>query len=128
MALPKSNLASLCIGGASPKLNCSDMPLPSSVASLRDRTVEFNGLVERLQRQNPSLQVSSNASDALSKEGVSSSIQKEFAKKAAEIGHGIHRTSLKLQKLAALAKRTSMFDDSSNEVDELTGMIKQDIQ
>jgi syntaxin 5 len=104
------------------------MPLPSSVASLRDRTVEFNDLVERLQRQNPSLQVSSNASDALSKERGNSSIQKEFAKKAAEIGHGIHRTSLKLQKLAALAKRTSMFDDSSNEVDELTGMIKQDIQ
>lgn len=104
------------------------MPLPSSVTSLRDRTIEFNAFVERLQKQNPALPLSSNSSDALTNKESNYSIQKEFAKKAAEIGHGIHRTSLKLQKLAALAKRTSMFDDSSNEVDELTGMIKQDIQ
>jgi syntaxin 5 len=32
---------------------------------------------------------------------------------------------LKLQKLAQLAKRSSMFDDPAQEVDELTGLIKQ---
>jgi hypothetical protein len=55
-------------------------------------------------------------------------MQSEFSRRAADIGHGIHRTSLKLQKLAQLAKRTSMFDDNTSEVEELTGMIKQDIQ
>jgi syntaxin 5 len=44
------------------------------------------------------------------------------------VGHSIHRTSLKLQKLAQLAKRTSMFDDPAAEVNELTYVIKQDIQ
>jgi hypothetical protein len=54
--------------------------------------------------------------------------QSEFAKKASQIGLAIHKTSLKLQKLAQLAKRTSMFDDPSAEIDELTGIIKHDIQ
>jgi syntaxin 5 len=35
---------------------------------------------------------------------------------------------MRLQKLAQLAKRTSMFDDPSREIDEMTGIIKQDIQ
>jgi hypothetical protein len=39
--------------------------------------------------------------------------QSEFAKRASQIGLSIHKTSLKLQKLAQLAKRTSMFDDPS---------------
>lgn len=52
----------------------------------------------------------------------------EFAKKAADIGLGIHKTSAKLQKLAQLARRTSMFDDPAQEIAELTGVIKQDIQ
>ncbi len=60
-------------------------------------------------------------------ESTKSQIQQhsDFARKAAEIGHGIHKTSLKLQKLAQLAKRSSMFDDPAQEVDELTGLIKQ---
>jgi syntaxin 5 len=53
--------------------------------------------------------------------------QSEFARRAAAIGLAIHRTTLKLQKLAALAKRTSMFDDPTAEIDELTGAIKGDI-
>ena len=54
--------------------------------------------------------------------------QSEFAKKASAIGLSISKTSAKLQKLAQLAKRTSMFDDPSSEIDELTGILKQDIQ
>lgn len=52
----------------------------------------------------------------------------EFAKAASGIGMGIHKTSAKLQKLAQLAKQTSMFDDPAQEISELTGIIKQDIQ
>lgn len=54
--------------------------------------------------------------------------QSQFASRASQIGLAIHKTSAKLQKLAQLAKRTSMFDDPSQEIDELTGIIKQDIQ
>jgi syntaxin 5 len=54
--------------------------------------------------------------------------QSEFTKQASHIGLSIHKVSAKLQKLAQLAKRTSMFDDPSTEIDELTGIIKQEIQ
>lgn len=53
--------------------------------------------------------------------------QKAFAAKASRIGMSIHTTSQKLQKLAQLAKRTSMFDDPTQQINELTVVIKQDI-
>lgn len=120
------------------------MPLPQP-SSLRDRTPEFLAIAERLQKQ-PGFAPPPAANGAGASAGPSSSGQasastsagasnsrtpgqhSEFAKRAAEIGHAIHRTSLKLQKLAQLAKRTSAFDDPAQEVDELTGIIKQDIQ
>jgi len=54
--------------------------------------------------------------------------QSEFARRAAQIGLGIHSTSQKLQKLAQLARRTSMFDDPAEEINELSTVVKQDIQ
>ena len=54
--------------------------------------------------------------------------QSEFARRAAKIGMGIHSTSQKLQKLAQLARRTSMFDDPAEEISELSTVVKQDIQ
>lgn len=104
------------------------MPLPQA-ASLRDRTPEFLAIVERLQKQQ-GIPPTQSAGPSTGLQGQRLAIQQhsEFAKKAADIGHGIHRTSLKLQKLAQLAKRTSMFDDPTAEVEELTGIIKQDIQ
>lgn len=41
---------------------------------------------------------------------------------------GIHSTSQKLQKLAQLAKQTSMFDDPAQEINELATVVKHDIQ
>lgn len=109
------------------------MPLPS-VTSLRERTSEFTAIVERLKKQ-PGFASSSviqqngaASTSSVSDPRVQLQQNSEFARKAAEIGHSIHRTSLKLQKLAQLAKRSSMFDDPAAEVDELTGIIKQDIQ
>ncbi len=54
--------------------------------------------------------------------------QSEFASHAARIGQGIHKTSQKLLKLSQLAKRTSKFDDPAEEINELSGLIKKDIQ
>lgn len=105
------------------------MPLPQAT-SMRDRTAEFLAIAERFQRQQAASSAGSSSSAPSTSEVRTTTVQQhsEFTKKAAEIGHSIHKTSLKLQRLAQLAKRTSMFDDPSREVDELTGIIKQDIQ
>jgi len=44
------------------------------------------------------------------------------------ISAGITATAGKLQRLSQLAKRTSMFDDPAVQINELTGLIKADIQ
>ncbi|PKA59811.1 Syntaxin-32 [Apostasia shenzhenica] len=98
-------------------------------SSYRDRTQEFLTVVERLKKSFSSAP-NSQSSVAVSKvEGPKSavSIYSEFNKRASRIGLGIHQTSQKLAKLAKLAKRTSVFDDPTAEIQELTAVIKQDI-
>lgn len=56
-----------------------------------------------------------------------SSYRSEFNKKASRIGLGIHETSLKIARLAKLAKRSSIFDDPLKEIQELTALVKDDI-
>ncbi|KAL2912031.1 Integral membrane protein SED5 [Polyrhizophydium stewartii] len=51
----------------------------------------------------------------------------DFAKAASAIGREISSTMTKLQKLTALAKRKSLFDDRPVEINELIYIIKQDI-
>jgi syntaxin 5 len=97
--------------------------------SLRDRTADFNAIAARLQKQAGISDASSSgmsSTHAAAKQAVQQ--QSEFARKASQIGLSIHKTSAKLQKLAQLAKRTSMFDDPTRDIDELTGIIKHDIQ
>ncbi|GBF92493.1 syntaxin-like [Raphidocelis subcapitata] len=99
--------------------------------SLRDRTAEFQSIAERLQKaQGASAGPYSQNGGAAAHNPAKAAVlqQSEFARKASQIGLAIHKTSMKLQKLAQLAKRTSMFDDPSLEIDELTGIIKRDIQ
>ncbi|CAK7565248.1 MAG: Integral membrane protein SED5 [Sporothrix epigloea] len=55
------------------------------------------------------------------------SSRSEFARRAAEIGRGISMTMAKLERLAQLAKRKSMFDDKATEVNELTFVVKQNL-
>jgi len=55
------------------------------------------------------------------------SARSEFNNRASKIGLGIHQTSQKLARLAKLAKRTSVFDDPTLEIQELTSVIKKDI-
>ncbi|KAI3827281.1 hypothetical protein L1987_01354 [Smallanthus sonchifolius] len=103
-------------------------------SSHRDRTQEFSSITERLRK---SLSLNSvaginstgGAGGSTKAEGSRSSIafQSEFNKRASKIGYGIHHTSQKLAKLAKLAKRTSVFDDPTKEIQELTAVIKQDI-
>ncbi|CAN6907087.1 hypothetical protein Bca52824_073159 [Brassica carinata] len=101
-------------------------------SSYRDRTDEFFGIVETLRR--------STAPDAANnvpyggggggrREDPRSAVanQSEFKKRAAVIGLAINQTSQKLSKLAQLAKRSSVFDDPTREIQELTAVIKQEI-
>eukprot|EP00262_Sarcandra_glabra_P011966 TRINITY_DN2975_c1_g1_i1.p1 TRINITY_DN2975_c1_g1~~TRINITY_DN2975_c1_g1_i1.p1 ORF type:complete len:343 (-),score=52.42 TRINITY_DN2975_c1_g1_i1:195-1223(-) len=107
------------------------MPVKSGPSSYRDRTQEFLTVAEKLKNSFSSAAVSTNVPTSSSSrfEGSRSvvSIQSEFNKRASKIGFGIHQTSQKLAKLAKLAKRTSVFDDPTVEIQELTAVIKQDI-
>ena len=115
------------------------------MSSTRDRTSEFFSIADRLGGSVGAsasggggagagsglaprgLSGSSLGSSSLSGAALSKVDSSLFASKASSIGMGIHATSTKLARLAALAKRTSMFDDPAREIAELTGVIKQDI-
>ncbi|GAU49511.1 hypothetical protein TSUD_306640, partial [Trifolium subterraneum] len=121
------------------------MQFKSTQSSFRDRTHEFHTVAERLKKSlsssssssGPNGPSSSNSPYPSSSSPSSSSrsedprsavaIQSEFNRRASKIGFGIHQTSQKLSKLAKLAKRTSVFDDPTMEIQELTSVIKQDI-
>ncbi|KAL0447476.1 UNVERIFIED_CONTAM: syntaxin [Sesamum latifolium] len=104
------------------------MHVKSGNASLRDRTQEFLGIAERV-KKSYSLQNGPSSSGSKPEEPPRSAMamQSEFNRRASKIGFGIHQTSQKLAKLAKLAKRTSVFDDPTVEIQELTTVIKQDI-
>jgi syntaxin 5 len=119
------------------------MQFKSTQSSFRDRTHEFHTVAERLKKSLSSGSGSNGPSSSSSPYPSSSSpsssssrsedprsavaIQSEFNRRASKIGFGIHQTSQKLSKLAKLAKRTSVFDDPTMEIQELTSVIKQDI-
>lgn len=112
---------------------------------MRDRTKDFHQLVTAKQQQAAS--TSQNQQQRVTQSNQTSSLgntngsatftgnkassqqvqQSEFARRASSIGLGIHSTSQKLQKLTQLAKRTSMFDDPAQEINELATLVKQDI-
>ncbi|KAL5559226.1 hypothetical protein UlMin_035437 [Ulmus minor] len=98
-------------------------------SSYRDRTHEFQSIAERLKKSFSSGPGQNGPVSRSKSEEQRSAIamQSEFNRRASKIGYGIHQTSQKLSKLAKLAKRTSVFDDPTMEIQELTSLIKQDI-
>ncbi|CAH2052759.1 unnamed protein product [Thlaspi arvense] len=111
------------------------MPVRHGQSSFRDRTDEFFSIVETLRRSiapaanNVPYGGGGGRSDGGRREDPRSAaiVQSEFKRRAANIGLAIHQTSQKLSKLAKLAKRTSVFDDPTQEIQELTVVIKQEI-
>ncbi|GAA5910225.1 hypothetical protein JCM5296_007226 [Sporobolomyces johnsonii] len=95
-----------------------------------DRTSEFRSAVEsaafRASSSNPSAQPLLNGDGAAAPKGKNAQ-RSEFARMAAKIGKDIQQTTGKLEKLAQLAKRKTLFDDRPVEISELTYIIKQDI-
>ncbi|KAF4448918.1 syntaxin 5 [Fusarium austroafricanum] len=106
-----------------------------AVASIQDRTSEFKSVLAQAQRKQSSSKVSSQRQSLLTdaqkaaSNGHTAGPQRrsEFARRAAEIGRGISATMGKLEKLAQLAKRRTLFDDRPVEINELTFVIKQDL-
>ena len=97
---------------------------------MRDRTQELLAIAERLGNQGGATTTNSAMSSPLPQRNAPSMTaanKSEFAKRAARIGQAIHSTSNKLARLAQLAKRTSMFDDPAQEIQDLTMVVKQDI-
>ncbi|XP_051130051.1 syntaxin-32-like [Andrographis paniculata] len=100
----------------------------SGSSSIRDRTQEFLGIAERAKKSfsRPN-GPSSSGSKPEEPPRSAMAMQSEFNRRASKIGFGIHQTSQKLAALAKLAKQTSVFNDPTMDIQELTAVIKQDI-
>lgn len=94
--------------------------------SIQDRTPEFRSILTQAQKR---LQQSKTGPRPTPEDNKVSQRQRhsEFARTAAGIGKGISQTVGKLQRLAELARRKTLFDDKPVEIGELTFVIKQDL-
>ncbi|KAI1108580.1 SNARE domain-containing protein [Nemania sp. NC0429] len=104
-----------------------------AVASIQDRTAEFRSVLTQVQKRHASSKVGAQRRSLLTDaqktaaDGDARPRRSEFARRAAEIGRGIGATMGKLEKLAQLARRKTLFDDRPVEINELTFVIKQDL-
>lgn len=93
------------------------------MTTCRDRTSEFISAVKSLQSRQGN-NFSGGRLDHHRPNGLQKS---QFFVIAKHIGKDISNTFAKLEKLAILAKKKSLFDDRPMEIQELTYIIKQDI-
>lgn len=109
----------------------------AAVSSYRDRTAEFRSFTATLRKIGGvgggagistvhSSRNDQSSAKPLAEENQLSS-RSEFNKKASQIGLRIYEASQNISRLAKLAKRSSMFDDPTVEIQELTVLIKNDI-
>nr|XP_008120911.1 PREDICTED: LOW QUALITY PROTEIN: syntaxin-5 [Anolis carolinensis] len=88
--------------------------------SCQDRTQEFLSACKSLQSRQNGLQLNKPVLSAVRQ-------RSEFSVMAKRIGKDLSNTFAKLEKLTILAKRKSLFDDKAIEIEELTYIVKQDI-
>jgi len=86
-----------------------------------DRTHEFNTVAE-------SVRTKQNTTKPAAGKKTLNQQRSQFSQAASKIGREIYDTSEKLTKLTMLAKKKSLFDDPAVEIEELTFIIKQNIQ
>ncbi|KAF2894635.1 hypothetical protein ILUMI_11533 [Ignelater luminosus] len=96
---------------------------PEPIMTARDRTNEFATTIRSLQGRNIARAVATN--DPRKAKVIQS--HSEFMLIARNVGKNIASTYAKLEKLTLLAKRKSLFDDRSAEIQELTYIIKGDL-
>ncbi|KAH6916925.1 integral membrane protein sed5 [Coprinopsis sp. MPI-PUGE-AT-0042] len=95
--------------------------------SFQDRTNEFKTCVDSIRHRTGAGGSQREAKQRLLQQNNKPSAKSEFSRIASSIGKDISSTSLKLNKLAQLAKRKTLFDDRPVEISELTFIVKQDI-
>lgn len=93
------------------------------VMTARDRTGEFVNTIQTLQGRNIARAVA--VRDPMKSKAIQS--HSEFMLIAKNVGRNIASTYAKLEKLTLLAKRKSLFDDRTAEIQELTYIIKNDL-
>ncbi|KAH9995992.1 t-SNARE [Russula vinacea] len=93
---------------------------------LQDRTNEFLSCVESI-RSRSSLPAKGPSKQRRLDDKARADSKSEFTRMASVIGKDISATTVKLGKLAQLARRKTLFDDRPVEISELTFVIKQDI-
>ncbi|KAK7064024.1 integral membrane protein sed5 [Favolaschia claudopus] len=96
------------------------------MSPIQDRTNEFRSCVDSI-RSRSSLPRGADSKQRLLRNGAKTPTKSEFSRMASAIGKDISSTTIKLGKLAQLAKRKTLFDDRPVEISELTFIIKQDI-
>ncbi|KAJ3477143.1 hypothetical protein NLI96_g10671 [Meripilus lineatus] len=96
---------------------------------VQDRTNEFQACVESIRSRSsiPARSLPEVKQKLLQSQGRGEGSKSEFTRMAGGIGKEINATTIKLGKLAQLAKRKTLFDDRPVEISELTYIIKQDI-
>ncbi|KAF8202991.1 t-SNARE [Pholiota molesta] len=95
--------------------------------SIQDRTHEFKSCVDSIRNRTALGNRGLESKQRLLQGNAKSRPKSEFSQMASSIGRDISNTSIKLNKLAQLAKRKTLFDDRPVEISELTFIIKQDI-
>ncbi|XP_010491112.1 PREDICTED: syntaxin-31-like [Camelina sativa] len=98
-------------------------------STFRDRTAEFYSLSQTLKKIGaiPSVHHQYEDDPASSKQSPPGSSRSEFNKKASRTGLGLHETLQKISRLDKLAKQSSIFNDRTVEIQELTVLIRNDI-
>ncbi|KAH1026830.1 syntaxin-5 [Dendroctonus ponderosae] len=96
---------------------------PEPIMSARDRTSEFINTIQTLQGRNIARAVA--VKDPRKSRAIQS--HSEFMLIAKNVGKNLASTYAKLEKLTLLAKRKSLFDDRTAEIQELTYIIKGDL-
>lgn len=95
--------------------------------SIQDRTPEFRSILQQAQKRLAQSKTSAQHPQNAVATPPTRKQRSEFARNAAGIGRGIADTMSKLERLAMLAKRKTLFDDRPVEIAELTYVIKQDL-
>ncbi|KAJ8472965.1 hypothetical protein ONZ51_g8169 [Trametes cubensis] len=94
---------------------------------VQDRTNEFRACVESIRNRSSFPARGAEQKQRLLQQSKAGGSKSEFTRMASAIGKDISSTTVKLGKLAQLAKRKTLFDDRPVEISELTYIIKQDI-
>uniref|UniRef100_A0A8C4QER8 Syntaxin 5A n=1 Tax=Eptatretus burgeri TaxID=7764 RepID=A0A8C4QER8_EPTBU len=94
--------------------------LSATAMTCRDRTQEFMATCKSMQSRQQQNGIQPNPTGATRQ-------RTEFTLIAKRIGKDLSSTFTKLEKLTLLAKRKSLFDDKAADIEELTYIIKKDI-